>query len=184
MDRQNGYAHNFILTPGRRTASGGLVAGRAPHRGNRIGVETAEGDDTGPRFLNPVAERGQTEVAGREYRTPGVGRFDLGHTLRILGEGLAADDEVVGVEHVPQQCHRLTEHARAFAQQVDGPSSGTIRSLRAAVSTASSLTVDSNWPLPPSISDCTGKAAIVPGPLVGECTRPPIDRAYPTVSLA
>ncbi len=58
-----------------------------------------------------------------------------------------------------------------------GPSAGMTRALRAAISTASSLTVDSSWPVPPSSSEWAGSAAMVPGPLAGECTRPPIDSA-------
>ncbi|CPC04509.1 Uncharacterised protein [Mycobacterium tuberculosis] len=49
-----------------------------------------------------------------------------------------------------------------------------IRSRRAAAKTASSLTVDSSCPVPPSISEWTGRGAMVPGPLAGQCTRPPI----------
>ena len=88
----------------------------------------------------------------------------------------------------------MAEYPRAFGQQGvrpgvalagrstaaifdDGPSAGTICNLRAALSTASSLTVDSNCPVFPNNSDWAGSAAMVPGPLAGECTRPPIDKA-------
>ena len=75
-------------------------------------------------------------------------------------------------------CSLSCRAARNTAAIVDaGPSAGMMRELRAAISTASSLTVDSSWPVPPSSSEWAGRAAMVPGPLAGECTRPPIERA-------
>ncbi len=58
-----------------------------------------------------------------------------------------------------------------------------MRALRAATSTASSLTVDSSCPVPPSRSEWAGSAAIVPGPLVGRM-HPPADRQRVADGLA
>ena len=85
------------------------------------------------------------------------------HALRVLGERLTADHQIVGVEHVAQQRDSFAEHPRPLGEQRRGParcpagppqhrrrsstsgrSAGMMPRLRAAASTASSLTVDSS----------------------------------------
>jgi hypothetical protein len=101
--------------PVRRTLPGGGGA-----RADRVGVEPSKRDDAGTGLLHPVAERGDADVAGRQHRALGEGRLHQLHALGVLGEGLPAHDDLVGVEHVAQQRHRFAQDAGTFAEQVAG----------------------------------------------------------------
>ena len=90
----------------------------------------------------------------------------------------AGSDAAAGVLVPSRRANRASAAIVEF-----GPVAGRIAALRAAATTASSLTVDSRWPHPPaSRSDCTGSPATVPGTAGGVC--PPADHQGEAHGLA
>ena len=92
----------------------------AAHRTERVGIQPAQRHDPGSGLLHPVAERGDADVPRRQHRAFGECRLHLRHRLRVLGESLATDHQLVGVEQVTQQRDRLPEHPGPLGKQFFG----------------------------------------------------------------
>ena len=141
----------------------------APHRPDRIGVEPAERRHPGAGFLHPVTERRDPDIAAgsteRSVFAASTRVMPSGYsvnawppTTRSSGLSMSRSSATASPSSRARSASRARAcwlpclAARSTAVTVDaGPSAGMMRAFQAAISSASSLTVDSSSPLPPAV---------------------------------